>query len=909
MKNYPAIFCCFLLLLLTLSAPDLSAQSRRNRRGNGTVYGARIEKEITLPDSTTLARRDSLRQVDSLRRADSVALLGKSSLDVPAFSHAQDSMISDFSNGQRKIYYYGSTSVKYQDMELTADFMEYDMNAGTVYAHGVYDSLNGVWNGQPVMKQGSQTYNMEEVRYNFNSRKARIKNMITNDAEGILHGRDIKMMDDHSINLSHGKYTVCDEDHPHYYINLSVGKVISQTKTTVFGPAHLVVEDVHLPFLMLPFGFIPKRPQRATGLLMPSFGEEERRGFYMRDLGMYFVFGDHFDLSLTGSYYSLGSWNVEVNSRYRVNYKFSGNFGMNYSKNVTGDKGSPDYREYSDFSIKWSHTMDSKAHPGMSFSASVDFSTPTNNQFNAHSLEETVENIARSSISWSRNWNGITLSVSANHSQNSKTGVYSFSLPNINFNIPTFYPLRRKNRVGKERFYEKFSLGYRLAFTNKVNFNVKEEEFAFNREFLDRFQNSMSHDFTISLPSFQLFKYINVNPGVTYSQRWYFRKTEYAYNEESGLVEALPSHQFNTLGIYQNYSGSISLDTRLYGMFNFGRHHRIQAIRHLVTPSISFSLGPDLKTYANGFRSFEYTDQNGERKTYEYNVYGSGISAPGRSGSLSLRIGNSIEAKVRDFADTTGNGTKKVKLIDQLNINTGYNFLAEKNKMLPVSISMSTRLFDKVTLNLTSSFSPYAVDDRGATKEEFAISMGQGLLNLQNASISFSYALDGKGTMNGYDGTGANNRGSSASEYYQMMYYHPVTGEYIPGGWLYYANPNAPWSINFNGTVGVAPKYPLDKETGEYRRELAVTADVNFNGSLKLTPKMNLTASGSYNIIARQMSRMSINATYDLHCFNIAVSWIPIGSYKSYSFRIAANAAALADLLRFKRDRRQAYNW
>ena len=313
-----------LLLLLTLSAPDLSAQSRRNRRGNGPVYGARIEKQVTLPDSTTLARRDSLRQVDSLRRADSVALLGKSSLDVPAFSHAQDSMISDFSNGNRKIFYYGSTSVKYQDMELTADYMEYDMNAGTVYAHGVYDSLNGVWNGQPVMKQGNQTYNMEEVRYNFNSRKARIKNMITNDAEGILHGRDIKMMDDHSINLEHGKYTVCDDENPHYYINLTMGKVISETKTTVFGPAYLVVEDVHIPFLMLPFGFIPKRPQRATGLLMPSFGEEERRGFYMRDLGMYFVFGNHFDLSLTGSYYTLGSWNVELNSRYRVNYKFSG---------------------------------------------------------------------------------------------------------------------------------------------------------------------------------------------------------------------------------------------------------------------------------------------------------------------------------------------------------------------------------------------------------------------------------------------------------------------------------------------------------------------------------------------------------------------------------------------------------
>ena len=274
------------MLLTTLFAPDADAQLRRNRRGSGTVYGTRVEKEIVLPDSATLARRDSLAHVDSLRKADSVALLGKSSLEVPAFSNAADSMISDFSHGNRLIYYYGATTVKYQDMQLTANYMEYDMNAGTVFACGVYDSLSGEWNGRPVMTQGNQTYNMEEVRYNFNSKKARIKNMITNDNEGILHGRDIKMMDDHSINLSHGKYTVCDDDHPHYYIDLSVGKVISQTKTTVFGPAHLVVEDVHLPFIGLPFGFIPKRPQRATGLLFPSFGEEEARGFYMRDLGM-----------------------------------------------------------------------------------------------------------------------------------------------------------------------------------------------------------------------------------------------------------------------------------------------------------------------------------------------------------------------------------------------------------------------------------------------------------------------------------------------------------------------------------------------------------------------------------------------------------------------------------------------
>ena len=905
MKNNRAIFYCFLLLLLTCVASDVSAQSRRDRRRSGTVYGQRVEKQVVLPDSVTLARRDSLRHVDSLRRADSVAVLRKSSLDVPAFSHATDSMVSDFSNGQRRIYYYGSTSVKYQDMELTADYMEYDMNAGTVFARGVYDSLAGVWNGQPVMKQGNQTYNMEEVRYNFDSRKARIKNMITNDNEGILHGRDIKMMDDHSINLSHGKYTVCDDDHPHYYIDLSIGKVISQTKTTVFGPAHLVIEDVHLPFVGLPFGFIPKRPQRATGLLMPSFGEEQERGFYMRDLGMYFVFGDHFDLSLTGSYYTLGTWSVELNSRYRVNYKFSGGLGLTYSHDVVGEKGSPDYNVTTNFKVQWNHSMDSKAHPGTTFSASVDLSTPRNNRFNSHSLNEAQENQTSSSISWGHNWNGkYNLRLSFRHSQNSKTEAYSFTLPNLSFQVSTFYPFKSKNRVGKERFYEKFSISYNTSFDNKISFVAKD--FKLDRSLLDKFSNSMNHNFSIQLPGFQLFKYIGINPSVSYGQVWFFKKVERAYNEETSKFEELPSHQFNTLGITQTYSGAVSMDTRIYGTFNFGKHHRIQAIRHVISPSLSFSIRPNLETYANGYRTVVYTDAKGKEKEFKYNIYDytgrvGAIPGGGRQGSINLSIGNNLEAKVRDFADTTGTGTKKVKLIDQLTISTSYNFLAEQFKMSNINVSFSTRLFDKIPINGSLSFDPYSVDKNGDRVDRFAVREGQGLARLTYVQLSMSYSISGKGSLNGYDGTGQNGRGSTASEYYQQMFYHPVTGEYIPGGWLYYANPNAPWSLNFSTSISNNLSYRLDEETQKLVRESRLAATLNIDGNLKLTPKMSFNFRTGYDFVAKSLSTCSLNATYDLHCFNIAVSWIPAGHYKSYSFRIAANASALADLLRFKR--------
>ncbi len=902
MKKTAFIFCAFTLLLLTLFAPDAAAQLRRNRRGNGPVYGIRVEKEVIQPDSTELARRDSLRQVDSLHRADSVSLLGKSSLEVPAFTNAADSMVSDFSNGRRLIYYYGATTVKYQDMELTANYMVYDMNEGTVYASGVYDSLEGVWNGRPVMKQGKQTFNMEEVRYNFNSHKARITNMITNDTEGILHGRDIKMMDDHSINLSHGKYTVCEEDHPHYYIDLSVGKVISQTKTTVFGPAHLVIEDVHLP-IGLPFGFIPKRPERATGLLFPSFGEEEARGFYMRDLGMYFVFGDHFDLSVTGDYYTLGSWSIDVNSRYKVNYKFNGSFSFTLSNDQTGEKGSPDFFQTRNFGVRWSHSQDSKAHPGTSFSASVNFQSPSNSRYNSHSVDEALQNQISSSVSWSRNWNGkFNLSINALHSQSSRDSSYTFTLPNVTFSMSTVYPFKRKNRVGKERFYEKFSIGYRTTLQNKINF--KASEFALNSSMLDKFRNGMSHDFQIGLPSFQILKYISFAPSVSYSQNWFFRKTEYAYNPETDKVEALPSHQFNTLGITQNYSMGASMSTRVYGTFNFGKHHRIQAIRHVISPSVSFSWSPEKGTYANGYRTLNYVDAQGQEKTYEYNIYaGQLYSAPGRgqSGTVSLSIGNNLEAKVRDFADTTGTGTKKVKLIDQLTINTSYNFLADSLRMSPVSISMNTSLFNRISISASASFDPYAINNQNRRINRFAIAAGQGLLRLNSFNISASYSISGKGTMNGYDGTGQNGRGSSAADYYQRMYYHPVTGEYIPEGWLYYANPNVPWTLNFSANFTMTRSYNWDKELEKLKHTNRISATMSLSGNIKLTPKMSINFSSGYDFVARQLSTTSISASYDLHCFNIAVSWIPTGQWKSYSFRIAANAAALADLLRFKR--------
>ena len=913
MKKSITIFVALILLLL--AGMPASAQNARRARREAARASRNAPETEAVTDSVKLRSLDSLqaertakRIRDSVATADSLAMLSKSSITVPVFTSAGDSIVEDFSNGKRLIYYYGGVKVEYQDMSLTADYMEYDMSTGVVYARGTLDTLTGEWKGQPEMKQGADNYSMEEVRYNFNSGKSFITNMLTHDDEGILHGKSIKMMPDRSINIKNGRYTVCDdEEHPHYYLNLSSAKVITKpSQKIVFGPAWPTIEDVPLP-IALPFGFVPEKPQRATGFLMPTFGEENARGFYMKDAGMYFVIGDFFDLSVTGDYYTLGSWALDVNSRYKVNYKFNGGFGLTISNDQTGEKGTPDFFQSRNFALKWNHSQDAKAHPGTSFSASVNFSSPSNSKYNSHSVQEALQNQASSSVSYSHNWNGrFNLSINGLHSQNSRDSSYSFTLPNVTFSISTFYPFKRKVRVGKEKLYEKISFGYNTSLQNKVGFKMSELEGGLTPEFLDKFQNGMNHNFSIGLPSFSLFKYINISPSVSYGMNWFFRKTEYVYDPETDKPEPVKGKQFGTFGITQRYSGSASISTRLYGMYNFGKFHRIQAIRHVISPSMSLSVSPELGTPANGWRTLTYTDAMGQEKEYSYNIYAGQLNSPpgkGRSATASLAIGNNIEAKVRDFADTTGKGTKKVKLIDQLNFSTGYNFLADSLNMSNVGVTMNTQLFEKVTVSANANFDPYAINERGQRINTFNF-VKQGLahpLRLTGASASMSYSINGKGAINGNDGSkegGGGGGGGEAGRYYRN-YYHPVTGEYIPGGWMYYTNPNSPWSLSFSYSFNFSRSYSYTNN------ELVVknnyTQTLSMNGNIKVTPKLSVNASSGFDLMARKLTTTQFSATYDLHCFDIAVSWVPTGQWKSYSFRIAAKASTLADLLKFKK--------
>ena len=906
-------------ILLVISSFTLSSQEdRRDRRVRRDIQRIEAASDSislkNLPDSLPLLddslkaindsiafAKDSIARADSIFRKDSLEMLKKSSLEAPAFTAAKDSIVEDFSDGKRMIYYYGDVTVKYGNMELTADYMEYDLNSSTLFARGTKDTT-GVINGMPVMKQGEASYTMEEVRYNFKSNKARITNMVTQEQDGILHGKKIKMMPDRSINIANGRYTVCDCDEPHYYLHLSRAKVMTKpNQKTVFGPAWPVIADVPVP-IALPFGFIPERPDRATGILFPSFGEEASRGFYLRDAGLYFVIGEYFDIALTTDIYTLGSWAVDLNSRYKVNYKFSGNFSLTYSNDQTGEKGSSDFFQTKNFGVKWTHSQDSKARPGTSFSASVNFSSPSNSKYNSTSVTEALQNQISSSISYAKNWNGkLNLSINALHNQNSKDSSYSFTLPNVTFSVSRFYPFKQKHRVGKEKFYEKFSLGYSTSFQNKIQFKASE----FNKPgFFDKFQNGMNHSFQIGLPNFTAFKYINVTPSVQYGMNWFFRDMKKVYNPDTGKVEDVKGKAFGTFGATHTYSGSVSMSTRIYGLFQFGKHRKLQAIRHVVSPSISASFSPEKGTHFNGWRTLTYTDRNGEVQTQEYNIYAGQLNSPpgkGKTGSLSLSLGNNFEAKVRDLTDTTGTGTKKVKLIDQLNFSTGYNFLAKEFNMSNIGVTMSTSIFGKLGINANANFDPYAIlvdenNKSGKRINKFAITQGQGLARMNNASVSLSYSLSGEGTMAGNDGTG--NSGSPA-DHYTRIYYHPITGEYIPGGWLYYMNPNVPWSVNFNYSYNFKKGYQW--ANGKETPNNSHTQTLGISGNVKLTPRLSMNLTTGFDLMALKMTTTQFSAQYDLHCFNIRVSWVPNGQWESWTFQISANASALADLLKYKK--------
>ncbi len=914
---YTLLTVVAVLYIFTLQARPVASKNGKSLLKKDTVSNFLISGDSLSTGSLFIAgdslADNSLMVGDSLIVSDSLAMAdtieNKASIEVPVFSTARDSIVEDFSNGKKMLYFYGDVSVKYGDMEIRAEYMAYDADSKTVFAKGLPDSTGAIV-GMPVMTQGGSTFEVESVYYNFDSEKAKIRNMITQEGDGFLHGNYLKKQPDNSINIAKGKYTTCDLEHPHFYMQMTAAKVVNRSdgrKQTVFGPAYVVVEDVPTPFA-LPFGFVPQMGGRSSGLLMPTYGEEVARGFFMKGLGYYFVFGEHLDLAATTDIYSRGSWALQLNSRYNKRYKYNGGFSMNYSKDITGEKGSPDYTESKNFSVQWNHSQDPKARPGTTFRASVNFSSPSNSRYNSQSINQALQNQISSSISYGKVWQGtpFSLTINAMHSQSSRDSSYAVTLPNFTFTVNRIYPFRQKERVGKEKWYESFAFNYNTTFDNKMNFKSSEVG---QPDFWKKMRNGMRHSFSINLPTFSVFKYVQASPSISYGMNWYFSETEKVFDQTTQKVVTNYSDPFSTFGVSQSFSAGLSLSTRLYGLFNFGKKRTIEAIRHMVTPSVSFNVQPEMGTSMNGYTSMSYVDVNGVQHVVDYNKYEGQIYSPvgrGKSASMSFSIGNNVEAKVRDRNDTTGTGVRKVKIIDQLSIGGSYNFLADSMKLSNISVNMSTSVFGKMGISAHANLDPYAINERGQRINRFNIAQEGGLrlARLTSASISTSYQFSGEGKSrlgSNFDPSKENGAVSmSQNESYQRIYYHPVTGEFIPGGWVYYMDPEIPWSVNLNYSYSYSRSYQYANEQLRTKHNHNMTLGIS--AQMKLTPSLNFNLNSGFDLTKMELTTTQLSASYDLHCFVISMSWIPRGQWESWSFRIAAKASALADLLQYKKN-------
>ena len=862
--------------------------ARRQARRNAAAADTPAVPRDT-PAADTLAadtlQRDTM-QRDTMQR-DTARKPRKATgfLDGAIEGKSTDSLVYDVRN--KLVYVYNEGDVTYQNSNLKADFMRIDMTDKTVFAYGKPDSLDGkAIVTKPEFSDGSASYQMDTITYNFATEKAKIKGVATQQGDGWLVGGSVKKMPDNTINIQDGMYTTCDEtDHPHFYLAMTKAKV-QPGKKVITGPAYLVMEDVPIYFLGIPYGFFPINMGPKSGLLMPSYGEDGTRGFFLRDLGYYITLGDYADLAVRGGFYTLGSWEASAASRYIKRYKYSGSFNIQFSNVKTGEKGEHDYIQQNNFRVQWTHSQDAKANPGSTFSASVNFATSGYNRYSANTLNDILSTQTNSSISYSKSWTGTPFSLSANMaiSQNSSNQSISLTLPTVVFNVSRIYPFKRKEKTGKDRWYEKISMQYTGKMTNSVTTTESE---IFTKKTLENMKNGIEHSIPVSA-SFNVFNYINLSPSFNYNEKWFFKKVEYEWNPMTNKVDTMA----NEYGFYRlyNYSMSVSASTTVYGMYDFTkkkRDRKIQAIRHVLTPSIGFSYTPDFGDFKYGYYKSLQRDSLGTTQTYSpyaQNAYS--VPSSGRAMSMNFSLSQNLEMKVLSKRDTSG--VKKIKLIDELRISGSYNFLADSMRLSTIPISFRTTLFGNFGINLSATLDPYRLTPDGKRINKLFFPG-----RIVSTGWSFGYTFKSRDDRSQ---TAINDITSIPPEYMNPFYdpygtMDPVLRRQYMAQTYY--DFSLPWNFGFNYTVN----YSIT--TGNYPPKgykKNVTQTVGFNGSLNLTPKMGITFQGGYDIKANRLTTSSVSITRDLHCWQMSFSWIPFGTYRSWSFNIGVKAASLSDL-------------
>ena len=909
------------------------------------------KKKAAKADSTavdSVQRRDSLgnvavdtTQMDSLERAiyrhnkvvddsirlDSLNRKRSGGIEAPIEYTANDSLVYDART--QTAHLFGSSNVKYQNMDLASDKIYMSLDSSLVHATGTRDSSvkDGVKN-KPVFTMGQDKYETDTIAFNFKTKKAYIDNVYTEQEDGFLRGERSKRDSTGVIYLEHGRYTTCDEEHPDFYIALSRARV-RPGKDVVFGPAYLVVADVPLP-LAIPYGFFPFTKHYSSGFIMPSYGDEQARGFYLKDIGYYFALSDKWDLKLLGEIYTRGSWGFSAASNYRKRYRYNGSFLFSYQDTKTGDKGLPDYARQESFKIQWSHRQDSKANPYSSLAASVNFATSSYERNNLNSLynpQTLTQSTRTSSVSWSTTFSsiGLTLSATANLSQNMRDSTLAVTLPDLNIAVSRFYPFKRKHAVGNERWYEKISMSYTGQIGNSIN--TKEDKF-FKSNLIKEWRNGWNHEIPIS-GNFTLFNYLNVSPSFRFTDRMQSAKVERSWDTAKQVEVADTTYGFHNI---YNWNFSMGMSTKLYGFWTPNRKifgDKIQAIRHVLTPQVTFSYAPDFGASRYGYwKTYQKTDADGNVSLVEYSPYSTGMfSVPGRgkTGSISFSLGNNLEMKVKSDKDSTG--VKRISLIDDLAINMSYNMAAKTRPWSDLGMNIRLKWWKNYTFNMNAVFATYAyeLDDQGRPYVGTHTEWGKGRFGrFQGMSQNISYTLtpeklsklfgggssreDDKRHAGNGDDEGVDTDIESNVDEVMERGKHNARKEKSKAstdedGYMAFS---MPWSLTFGYGVTMRESNDINKfNYKKMRYPYKFSQTLNVSGNIRISDGWNISFSSGYDFESHEISMTTASLQRDLHCFNMSCE-VVLAPYTSYNFTFRCNAATLTDALKY--DKRSGYS-
>lgn len=877
--------------------------------GTQTAADSIPQRAYTILPDTSL--RDSLYK-DTVRKS-------KSALEEPVSYSAKDSITFDYTNSRAHLF--GGSQVNYQNLQLTADDISLSLDSSLVHASGRPDSTGAI-QGKPLFKQGEDEYEPDRISYNFKTRKAFISNVYTQEGEGFMQSREGKRDSSGVMYVQNGKYTTCDAEHPHFYVSLTRAKM-HPGKNVIFGPAYLVVEDVPLP-LAIPYGFFPFSSSYKSGFIMPTYGDETTRGFYLRDGGYYFAINDKVDLKVLGEFYTKGSWGLSAQTNYKKRYRFGGNFYFSYQNTKEGEKNMPDYSVSKSFKLTWSHRQDAKANPTQTFSASVNFATSSyerNNLTSMYNPESYTQSTRTSSVSYSKSFSkvGLTLSGTFNLSQSMRDSSISVTLPTLSISQSRFNPFKRKKAAGKERWYEKIAMSYTGTLANSIN--TKEDKL-FHSSLVKDWRNGMRHQVPISA-SFSVLNYINVTPSFTFTDRMYTHKVMQGWDTERQDVQRDTVYGF--YNVY-NYNMSISANTKLYGMYRpmpwFGGK-KIAAIRHVFTPTVSFSYAPDFSQSRFGFYdSYVKTDANGNVSTVSYSPFSGmmyGTVGQGMTGSVTMDVANNIEMKVRTDKDSTG--YRKISLIDELGGSLSYNMAAKRRPWSDLNLRARIKLTKKYTYSMNAVFATYAYekDENGRVYVGDHTEWSRGRFGrFQGTAQNISYSISNETFRKLF---GKKQRSTTSDDELDeeldeeeetdptMQNVDPdrkkgktganqeSNGDVDEDGYLKFS---LPWSINIGYGVTIRENTQGRFNDKRMRYPYKLSHTLNFSGNIRISEGWNINFSSGYDFNMHKLSMTTASLSRDLHCFQMSCSMV-ISPYTSYNFTFACKAGTLADALKWKK--------